>query len=282
MGRREELVKIEPGLAERDEQLDRKILSALEVSGLNLGASAFVCDLGAMRYGQWRARENVYPASVIKVAIMAEVFHRYERGSLRADSPVTIDARNQTTSAGPAPFVPGYCTTVGELVEFMIVFSDNVATNQLMDLLGRQSVTAYMHALGLEEFLLGRKLSGCEPLVEDPDMLGRNRLPAFELGRLLQLLACDALPHSAEQRRLLRLCDDGKKLVPGLRPTDVFMHKTGETSAVSHDAGILVTADGARYVVVLYCEVEPKPDGSDASWINPAMTAWMRALREDL
>lgn len=267
---------------EHDPTLDGFILEGLEVAGLNLGASVYLCDLQARRYGQWRARENVYPASVIKVPIMAEAFRRFAQGTRKADDPVVVSSKNQTITSGPAPFVANYKTTVGELVDFMIVHSDNVATNQLMDELGRQNVTDYMHELGMSTFLLGRKLSGSEPLIEDPEMLGRNRLPAMEIGKLLELIACDAIEGASEQRSVLGRCADNEKLVPGLAPGDVFMHKTGETSSVSHDAGILVTPEGKRYVVVLYCEVEPRADNSDAAWVNPTMTDWMRAVREHL
>jgi len=65
-------------------------------------------------------------------------------------------------------------------------------------------------------------------------------------------------------------------------PGDRFMHKTGETDEMSHDAGILVTAQGRRYVVVLYTTPEPLADRSDASHINPQMSAWMRELRATL
>ncbi len=282
MDNRGERVKGADFAPEHDPSLDGVILEGLEVAGFNVGASVYLCDLQSKRYGQWRARENVYPASVIKVPIMAEAFRRFARGSLRPDDPVVVSAKNQTTTSGPAPFSPGYKASVGELVEFMIVHSDNVATNQLMDELGRQNVTEYMRTLQMQTFLLGRKLSGSEPLVEDPEVSGRNRLPAIEVGRLLELIACDAIDGASEQRAILGRCADNEKLVPGLAPGDVFMHKTGETSSVSHDAGILATPGGKQYVVVLYCEVEPRADNSDAAWVNPAMTDWMRAVREHL
>jgi beta-lactamase class A len=269
-------------MPQHDPAMDATILEALEVAGLNVGASAYLCDLTAWRYGQWRSREDIYPASVIKVPIMSQAFHCFALGTLRPDDRFTVSAQNQTTTSGPAPFHPGYSATARELVDYMIVYSDNVATNQLIDTLGRQSVTGYMHELGLENFLLGRKLSGSEPLIDDPQMLGRNRLPAFEIGRLLELIALDAIPGADEQRSILARCDDNLKLVPGLEQGDAFMHKTGETESVSHDAGILTTPTGNRYVVVLYCEVQPRPDHSDAAWVNPAMSSWMRLVRERL
>jgi beta-lactamase class A len=270
-----------------DHAIDDRVMAALEVAtsdhpGIVLSVSAYLCDVQSMSYGQWRADADIYPASLIKVPIMAEAFRQYSAGALRPHDEIVVSASNQTATSGPAPFVPGYVTTVEQLVFLMITHSDNVATNQLIDVLGRERVTDYMHGLSLPTFLLGRKLSGSEPLIEDPETTGRNCLPAEEIARLLLLIACDSIAGATQQREILRRCVDIDKLVPGLRQGDVFMHKTGETSNVSHDAGILVTRDGKRYIVVLYCEVEPAPDGGDAVHANPFMTRWMSAMREHL
>ncbi len=271
----------------RDLQLDERLRSALEQASLEhpgvvTSTSASLFDLACGRGGQWRADADIYPASVVKVPVMAEVFHRYAEGTLRPGDRVVVDAANQTATSGPAPFIAGYQASVDELVTLMIAHSDNVATNQLIDVLRREQVTQYMRDLGLQSFVLGRKLSGSEPLINDPDEIGRNRLPVAEISRLLMLIANDKVPGSEQQRRILRTCVDDAKLVPGLRAGDVFMHKTGETSTVSHDAGILETPAGRRYIVGLYCEVEPTPDRADASHANPFMAHWMRIVREDL
>ena len=256
--------------------------AAAEHPGIVRASSAYLCDLHSMRYGEVGSEANIYPASVIKVPIMAEAFHRYAGGELRPDDRVVVTQSNQTATSGPAPFVPGYVATAGELVDLMITHSDNVATNQLIDVLRRERVTEYMHDLGLRTFLLGRKLSGSEPLIDDPEKVGRNRLPAAEIARLLVLIACDSIAGASSQREILQRCVHNEKLVPGLLGSDVFMHKTGETSDVSHDAGILVTADGKRYVIVLYCDVEPTADDADAVHANPFMVGWMRAVRAQL
>lgn len=266
----------------QDPQLDRAILDALEASSLKQDGYAYVADLDAMRFGEYRADEVIYPASVIKVPIMAEAFRQAETGELRLDDVVTVTESNQTTTWGESPFPAGAQATVSELVERMITHSDNVATNQLFDVLRRERVTSYMRELGLPTFFLGRKLSGSEPLIVDHEMTGRNRLPPREIGTLLTLIATDALPAAARQREILRRCVHNDKLVPALREGDVFMHKTGETSDLSHDAGILTTAQGKTYVVVLYTTPEPKGDDSDADHVNPQMTVWMRSMRDHL
>jgi beta-lactamase class A len=266
-----------------DPSLNRSVADATALTSLNVrAASAFVCDVQSMGYGAWQADADIYPASVIKVAIMAEVFHQYETGALDPNDRVVVTANNQTTTDQPTPFATGYAATAEQLVELMITHSDNVATNQLIDVVVRERVTDFMRRCGLRTFLLGRKLSGSEPLIDDPEMTGRNRLPAEEIGLLLALIATDAIPGAARQREILERCIHNDKLVPGLRPGDRFMHKTGETSEVSHDAGILFTAQGKRYVVVLYCSVEPAADGADASHVGPLMTQWMCSLRAAL
>jgi len=265
-----------------DGALDRGILDALDASSLTQIGYAYVADLDAMRFGAYRADEVIYPASVIKVPIMAEAFRQVEAGELRFDDVVTVTESNQTTTWGESPFPAGTKATVLDLVDRMITHSDNVATNQLFDVLRRERVTTYMHDLGLPTFFLGRKLSGSEPLITDPETTGRNRLPPREIGTLLALIAADAVPGAAQQRDILRRCVHNEKLVPALRAGDVFMHKTGETSDLSHDAGILKTVDGKSYVVVLYTTPEPKGDDSDAEHVNPQMTQWMRSLRERL
>jgi len=265
-----------------DPRLTDRVLAALDAAALRDIGHVFVLDLQTMRYGAWCDDVDVYPASVIKVPIMAEVFRQFAQGTIGPGDRITVTDSNQTTTWGVSPFGSGAIATIEELVERMVTHSDNVATNQLMDVVRRERVTEYMRELGLQTFLLGRKLSGSEPLIEDLEIVGRNRLPPNEIGALLALIATDAIPGASKQRQIMKRCIHGEKLVPGLRDGDVFMHKTGETSAHSHDAGILRTAEGKTYVVVLYTMPEPKPDESDADHVNPQMTQWMRSLRESL
>jgi beta-lactamase class A len=268
--------------ATADPQLSTQVLTALDAGALRDIGYAFVLDLQSMRYGAWRDDVDVYPASVIKVPIMAEVFRQYAEGTIGPSDRITVTESNQTTTWGASPFAAGAVATIDELVERMVTHSDNVATNQLIDVVRRERVTAFMRELGLQTFLLGRKLSGSEPLIEDLEVVGRNRLPPNEIGALLALIATDTIPGASKQRQILKRCVHAEKLVTGLRDGDVFMHKTGETSAHSHDAGILRTAEGKTYVIVLYTAPEPKSDDSDADHVNPQMTEWMRSLRAAL
>jgi beta-lactamase class A len=261
-----------------DEPLTQVVVDALHASDIAENASAVVLDLRGGREARWLADEDIYPASIVKLALMSEAYGRFASGSLSPDDRVEVARANLTATSEPTPLMEGCATTLRELVELMIERSDNIATNQLIDVLDRERVTAAMRALGLSHFRLGRKLSGSEPLVEGLDIGERNSMRPMETAQLLRLIADDAVPAASEQRELLARCTDNAKLAAGIAPGDCFMHKTGVTSEVRHDAGILQTANGRRYVVVLYTRCG-KADGALA---DARMASWMRTLRSHL
>jgi beta-lactamase class A len=90
------------------------------------------------------------------------------------------------------------------------------------------------------------------------------------------LIARDEVPHAQFLREALGAQRYNEKLPPGLREGDRFEHKTGDTSDASHDGGILTTAEGKRYVIVVYTSQE----GTEKH--NARMSEFMHALRECL
>jgi len=231
--------------------------------GLDPGAPRWVAD-----DGRWR-----YPASMIKVPLAVAATAAIAAGGLAWDTTVAIDRANVTPNDAPSPFEPGYVASVDELVTFMLQRSDNVATNQLYDVLGRAHATATVNALGYPETAFRRKLSGADPLIDDPHATGRNSFPAREAAALFAAIATDAVPGAERLRAILATSWWDVKLSRGLAPGDAFAHKTGDTSAVSHDGGILTLADGSRWIVVVYTEL-PSNEENDERF-----GAFMRALR---
>jgi len=260
------------------ESLMAALLDALDASSLRSDAAAVVIDLERGISARWRDTADIYPASIAKLGLMTDAFRRIAAGSLRPETRIQIAAANMTQTAEPTPLTTDRAARVDELIALAIERSDNIAANQLIDLLGRDQVTHSMRDLGLADFVLGRKFSGGEPLVEGHAIGTRNAMTPADAARLLELIARDAVPYAAEQRALLARCADRDKLAGALDAGDVFMHKTGVTSTVCHDAGILQAADGARYVLVLYTTL----DGLAAGIADPAMQTWMRSLRTRL
>ena len=90
-------------------------------------------------------------ASLIKVAVMVEVFHGFADGSLRRDQTVTLsDADRAGDETVPLNVLhAGAVLTVSDLLRLMIAWSDNTATNLLVRLAGIVRTNRRMEAYGL-------------------------------------------------------------------------------------------------------------------------------------
>jgi len=223
-------------------------------------------------------RLPLYPASMIKVPLAAAALADVATGRLPPlDSKVTVDAANVTPNDAVSPLVPGYEATLRELVWLAVARSDNVATNVLFDVVGRERATGIARErFGLRATAFYRKVSGAEPLVDDPqwDGVHRNAHPAADCARIMRSIAEDALPHASLLRDALAAQEHNDKLSIGLLPRDRFLHKTGDTSQVTHDGGILVTGEGRRYAIVVYTAL------SSTAEHNARFAPFMRRVRE--
>jgi beta-lactamase class A len=218
----------------------------------------------------------IYPASTMKVPLALAVAVAVRDGRLAWNDHVIVEAANMTVNDAASPLEIGYTAEVGQLVDLMISRSDNVATNILIDVAGRERASADLADLGFAGTVIRRKLSGSLPLIDDPEATGRNTHPARDAAALFVRLAAGDLPGSDRINAALAAQVWNTKLSAGLADGDRFAHKTGDTDEVSHDGGILTLASGERYVLVVYTEL-PTSDAVDARF-----AAFMRALRPRL
>ncbi|HTA38836.1 MAG TPA: serine hydrolase [Candidatus Acidoferrales bacterium] len=222
-------------------------LDAASIVVRPLAAAAAAVELDSIR--------PLYPASMIKVPLVAAALFEIARGRYAGGDPVHVDEANMTANDAESPLVPGYRSSPDELMHLAISRSDNVATNLLFDLVGRERATGIARErFGLPGTVFARKLSGSDPLIVDPQWDGstRNAHPAADAARLFAAIARDEVPLAHRLLDMLAAQAWNEKLNPGLLPGDRFLHKTGDTSEVTHDGGILIDARGERWVVVAY------------------------------
>jgi len=159
----------------------------------------------------------------------------------------------------------------------MLAASDNVATNVLIDVLGRERSSATArHEFGLVQTIVRRKLSGALPLIRDPGAAGRNEHPAGDAAKLFAAIERERTGRLGWLYDALAGQIWNGKLSAALAPGDAFAHKTGDTDEVSHDGGILSLADGRRFILVVYTALGASPE-SDAR-----LASFGRVLRDAL
>jgi len=222
---------------------------------------------------------DLYPASMIKTPLVAAVMAGVAEGLWPLDHRIEVTNANMTLNDAPSPLVPGHTARLSELCERAIAFSDNVATNVLFDLAGREWATQIVRdRFALHHTAFHRKLSGSEPLIADPlwDRVHVNSHPASDAAALFRLIGLDGLPHGDLIRGALARQFWNEKLNRGLFEGDAFMHKTGDTSDVTHDGGILLTAQGRALVVVVYTGLSSTDEN------NARFGPFMHGLRASL
>ncbi len=267
-----------PAPAAMSSALDPAALARAAAAAGLPGAAIAVCRVdgaGAGTLVTAGPREDWPAASMIKVPLAVAAAAAVERGELTYEQPVRVEAANLTHNDAPSPLAAGVTSTLGELLFLAVARSDNVATNVLFDVLGRERAGADLAALGFPGTVFRRKLSGAEPLITDPGATGRNSHPPDEAARLFAALADGTVPGAPRVRAALAAQYWNGKLSLGLAPGDRFEHKTGDTDSVSHDGGILTLAGGAAWALAVYTRVV-SPD------VDPRFAALMRSLRPAL
>lgn len=108
-----------------------------------------------------REDDRVRTASTIKLPIMAAVFDYYRRGEARPDETLLLRDEDKVSGSGILHEMSGGLRlTLRDLVNLMIVVSDNTATNLILDRITADSVNALMDRLELPQTRSLRKVRG--------------------------------------------------------------------------------------------------------------------------
>jgi beta-lactamase class A len=105
------------------------------------------------------AGDTRFPAaSLIKVAVMAEVFRQIAARQLEPSAPVTLrDADKAGDEITPLALLhDGTMLTIADLLRAMVAYSDNTATNLLLRRVGIHGVNALLDSLELRQTRLYR------------------------------------------------------------------------------------------------------------------------------
>ncbi len=103
----------------------------------------------------------VRTASTIKLPIMVECFSEVAEGKLKWTEPIKIIESEKVSGTGIVQDLSdGDELPIRDLVDLMIVVSDNTATNLVLNRIGGNAVNARMAQLGLEQTRVMRKILG--------------------------------------------------------------------------------------------------------------------------
>ena len=271
------------------QKLEREIERLAKNSGGTVGVTAVHLESG--RRVSLNRQERFPMASTFKVPIAVQLLTRVDQGEIKLDQMVELNAGDIHPGSGTLADLfnkPGVALSVRNLLELMLLISDNSATDVVLRLAGGpQAVTARMKALGIEGISVDRST-----LQLIADWVGVTKLPpekewtqavlmtAFEavkpeeqreaakrfnadprdtstpdgMAALLERIYRKQLlkPQTAELLLdIMRRCQTGTARLKGILPegTEVA-HKTGTIGGTTNDVGIITLPDGAGHVSI--------------------------------
>lgn len=213
------------------------------------------------------ADEPMPTASLIKFPVMIEAYHQAAEGKIDLSSLVTLRGGDKVPGSGilREHFSDGATFPLRDAVRLMITYSDNTATNLVLDAIGIGSTAETMEKLGYPNTKIHSKVYRGDTSVfpERSKRFGLGSTTANEMVRLFEDLqdkrlvderSCDAM------REHLLTCEDKAKFPRFLPSGTKIAFKTGSVNESRTCAGIIECEGGPVALCVLTSENE------DASW----------------
>lgn len=190
-------------------------------------------------------------ASMIKVYILAYAYQQMQQGKLTEAETITLKRSDKVGGAGNIQGLPtGTPLSIRYLLTKMIVDSDNVATNMLIDRLGMEKIQQYIDAHGYKDTRLQRRMMDFEA-----QRAGReNYTSVLDLNNFFTRLYkhhCVNPQADTTMIEILKGQTDNDKIPEGLPTGSVFAHKTGEIEGYLHDGGIVYNPQGDYIVIIM-------------------------------
>lgn len=232
-------------------------LAQVETQMPGLELSTFVYDLESRAYLNFEGGAPVPAASMIKIPVLVAFLQEVDQGNISLNEPLTMEAAQVATGSGSMQNEPvGTVYTALETASWMIINSDNTATNMLIERMGGAAkLNARFKSWGLEDTVINAPL---------PDLEGTNTTSPEDLVSLLSMVNQGELLSLRSRDRLFAIMQRtyAADLLPqGLGDENALIsHKTGDIGAMLGDAGIVDLPSGKRYAIAVMVQ-RPFNDG---------------------
>ncbi len=189
-----------------------------------------------------------YPAaSIIKLPILIEMFRDIDSGKFSLNDTMVLEDYYRASGSGKLQYSQGgVAHTMDYLARIMIQNSDNSSTNMIMSKIGGMpEMNRAMKSWGLKTTRINEWL---------PDLKGTNITTAREMAKMLYNIDSTSILTNDSKRQIadyLSHVKNNRLLQAGLPPQAILLHKTGDIGFMLGDAGLVKTANGKKYLVVI-------------------------------
>jgi D-alanyl-D-alanine carboxypeptidase (penicillin-binding protein 5/6) len=207
------------------------------------------------------ANRPMSTASLIKFPLMIATYRAIEDGQLDLGTMIELRDEDKVPGSGilTESFSAGTKISLHDAIRLMMAYSDNTATNLVIDQVGLPATASFMEKLGCPHTKLHSKVFRRDTSIfpERSQEFGLGSTSAGDMIRLFEQVHAGTLVSKdacAKMLEHLHACRDRTKL-PRLVPEETtFAHKTGWVTNTRADAGIMETPAGPIAVCVLVAQ----------------------------
>lgn len=214
--------------------------------------------------------DNVFPAaSTIKVPLVAYILKLIADKKIKFEDQIEIKDENRVGGTGIIRELDkSYIPTVRDHATLAIITSDNISTNELIDIAGGpEAVTEFCKDLGMTSTKLQRKMLDMEAIKAGKD----NFTSPKDMGIILELIAKGELISEDLSLEILDImkAQQHRSKLPALLPAVesydpnveyenvesgrvITANKTGDLWGVQNDIGIFVLPNNKRYILSVF------------------------------
>ncbi len=238
------------------------------MDNINYKVGVYASDLKGGEYSL--NHESLFEtASCIKVFIMIECFRQIYEGKISRNETFTYTEKDNIAllnSGIISSLEFGLTMTIKDYVILMIIISDNIATNKLIDYLGIDNINSTIKALGFNNTKLLNRLDFTK-------YKGLGITTPYEYSKVFEMILNGQLFNkeiSNEMLDILKMQKNNEMLTKGLSQHDVLFKgtkdsvikyiasksgaiawKTDEVENVRNDGGIISTNYG-EYIIAIF------------------------------
>ena len=223
----------------------RDILPEVDRMAKELGGTVSVAVRGIRNAFDFSYHENerVWSASTIKIPVLVEAVRRLGEGTVSLDVEVALNDDDRTPGSGVLRYMHGGMPlTYKDLMVLMILTSDNLATNMLIDFLTPAKITATMRGFGYTGTEVQRKLYDYEGMAKGLD----NWIAAADIADLCKRIYVKRAAGGRSDELALEILGwqlDKERLRVLLPEIAQVANKPGEREMTMHDGGLIWTDD---------------------------------------
>src|SRR3954454_24173296 len=261
------------------------VLSAFSVAATDADLQAKVAALAAKHHGKlalYAANlktgdsiavdpdKAVPTASVIKLPVLVEAMEQVKAGKHKLTDKITLQKDDIAQGSGVLQFFDTpLIITFKDALTFMIIESDNTATNLVIDTVGIKNVNERMQQIGLKDTYLYKKVfkPATGPMPADQKKFGLGKTTAREMARVMESIVrcelkdqtlCDSMLYMLRNQQYRNLVPHYIETSDTSEGLSLIANKTGSLDAIRNDVAVVYSKNGPIIISAFTYDNEDK------------------------